>query len=466
MASSTIFSEATLHDLWRLQRIPQEWLRTTSGELVTVVNPGRHNHDAGPDFLGATLRLGDRILHGEVELHLDARDWVTHGHDRDPAYNGVVLHVALPANNAEAVACDIVRENGLPVPQLLLPASVLQSPVQQEMVLLDCPLSRTAPEKILATVRHAGQLRFEAKALAFAEQMRSGSWDQAVYRGLAEALGYDKNQEPFRRLAALLPIDLIFAELRSRRALDAGEFVEALIFGAAGFLAHRAETDEPHDAEIAAFVSARQRIWEPLRHSLQIRPLPVESWRFFQLRPQNFPTRRLAGLCAIILKFYRHGILEHLSRLLQAPGKRGRKLAQELVSFFLCPAQGFWQTHYHLRGRENPQPAAPGDLVGRDRSRDILVNLILPALWLYYREAGNAILQNQAQEVYAHLPKLQENRATQAMQQQLSRVYPLAKELSASAKCQQGMLHLQKLFCRPLRCEECLGLQPGIPASS
>ncbi len=466
MASSMALSEAALHDLWRMRRIPQALLRTTSGEPIAVVNPGRHNHDAGPDFLGATLRLGDKILHGDVELHLEARDWTAHGHHRDPAYNGVILHVALFTSSAEDAGLDIVRENGLLSPQLMLPASLLQESTQQEMVLFDCPLSRTAPEKILATVRHAGQLRFEAKAMAFAEQMRSGSWDQAVYRGIAEALGYDKNQEPFRRLTELLPIDLIFAELRSRRANDAGEFVEALIFGAAGFLAHRAEANEPHDAEVAAFVSARQRIWEPLRHSLQIRPLPVESWRFFQLRPQNFPTRRLAGLCSIILKFYRHGILEHLSRLLQAPGKRGRKLAQELVSFFLCPAQGFWQTHYHLRGRKNPQPAAPGDLVGRDRSRDILVNLILPALWLYYREAGNAIFQNQAQEVYAHLPKLQENRATQAMQQQLSRFNPPAKELSTSAKCQQGMLHLQKLFCRPLRCEECLGLQPGISVSS
>ncbi|MCK6562420.1 DUF2851 family protein [candidate division KSB1 bacterium] len=460
MSAPAAFSEAALHELWQRQSIPPELLKTTAGEGIEVVTPGRHNRDAGPDFLQATLRLAGRLLQGDIELHLDARDWTNHGHHQDPGYNNVILHVALADDNPAPAALTITRENGLPVRQLLLPAAVLSAPSPPPATLLDCPLSRTTPEKILATVRHAGGLRFAAKALAFAEQVKEGSWDQAIYRGLSEALGYDKNQEPFRRLADLLPIDLIFAELRASRTHPPAVLVEALIFGAAGLLAYPAAEGEAADAAVTAYREARREIWEPLRHSLQIRPLPAAGWRFFQLRPQNFPTRRLAGLCAMILKFYRHGILEHLASLLEAPGSRPAAKARELVRFLVCPAQGFWRQHYSFRDRETTPAAKPGDLIGRDRSRDILVNLLLPALWLYYREAGNATRQNQVLEIYSHLPRLQENRLTLAMQQQLSAVHPLARALAASARTQQGLLHLQKLYCRPLRCSECLAL-PG-----
>ncbi len=456
MSAPVAFSEAALHALWQHQRLPRECLTTTTGEGLEVVTPGRHNRDAGPDFLQATLRLAGRLLQGDVELHLDARDWANHGHHQDPAYNNVILHVALAEPGTDAPV--IMRENGLPVPQLLLSPAALSLPSPPTVTLLDCPLSHTTPAKILATVRHAGGLRFEAKALAFAEQIKERSWDQAIYRGLAEALGYDKNQEPFRRLADLLPIDLIFAELRASRHHPPALLVEALIFGAAGLLAHPAAEGEAEDAAVTAYREARREIWEPLRHSLQIRPLPAAGWRFFQLRPQNFPTRRLAGLCAMILKFYRHGIIEHLAALLSTAQTRPAGLAKELVNFLLCPAQGFWHTHYSFRDRETTPAAKPGDLIGRDRSRDILVNLFLPALWLYYREAGNAIRQNQVLEIYSHLPRLQENRLTLAMQQQLSAVHPLTRTLATSARNQQGLLHLHKLYCRPLRCAECLAL--------
>ncbi|MDZ7306972.1 MAG: DUF2851 family protein, partial [candidate division KSB1 bacterium] len=74
MAAPAAFSEAALHALWQRQRIPAEWLKTTAGEGIEVVTPGRYNRDAGPDFLQATLRLAGRLLQGETEklLHLES----------------------------------------------------------------------------------------------------------------------------------------------------------------------------------------------------------------------------------------------------------------------------------------------------------------------------------------------------------------------------------------------------------
>ncbi len=456
MLTHSDFPETKLHEIWRRQAIPAPHLRTEDGLVLEVVNPGQYNSASGPDFRRATLRLGGKLVEGDVECHLYAADWEAHGHHRDPAYNEVILHLALREDISPENEFAIVRENGLRVPQLLLPENFAREFIIEEAAILTCPLSRTSPEKIFATVQHASRLRLEAKAEALAEQVRQSSWDQAVYRGLAEALGYDKNQEPFRKLTELLPIELLFAELRATREQAPELLLDALLFGAAGFLV---EHEAQAEAEIAAFIFPRKMLWEELRHTLQIRPLRLEVWRFFRLRPPNFPTRRLAALSQLILKFYRQGILEHLAATVTAVGNEPKKLVSEALQFFLCPAAGFWQAHYDLRGRKLSARAVIGDLLGRERALDILVNIILPGLWFYFREAGEAVRQNQVQEAYSLLPKLQENQITRTMREQLSCMFPVRAKIARGAREQQGLLYLQKLYCRPLRCEECLKLR-------
>lgn len=479
MGSSFVFSESVLHELWAQQRIPTTQLHTTDGQDVEVISAGEYNRDAGPDFRRATLRIGGKIFQGDIELHLDAGDWFHHQHHLDPKYNEVVLHLACVTPAAPVL---LHKENGLAIPQILLAlhAEVLRTDraPANAPTLFDCPLSRTTPEKIQATVRHVGLLRLIAKAEVFAEQVASSSWDQAAYRGLAEAMGYDKNQEPFRRLTELLPIDLVFSELRASRETPPAVLLDALLFGAAGFLRAVPVPEKIPDAELAAFLAPRLQIWTALQHALQIRPLRRESWQFFRLRPPNFPTRRLAGFAALLLKFYRDGLLEHLAGLFLASAKvsskkRPQAIITELLNYFICPADEFWRTHYDFFSpasakteNSDEAPAAPllaaqthyGDLIGRDRALDILVNIVLPALWHYGRQAGDAHLQNLVQEVYGGFPRLQENQITRAMRQQLSRQFPVSRAIAASALTQQGLIHLQKLFCRPLKCEACLRL--------
>jgi len=433
--------------------MPLEFLTTTQNQLVEIINPGEYNREGGPDFRRATLRLAGKIVQGDIEIHLDPRDWYTHGHHLDPAYNGVILHLALFLPKPPAAAGNIFRENGLPVPQVLLPAAALASPPAEDVLLFHCPLSLQAPEKIQATVQQAGKERLAAKAGAFAEQLAQASWDQVIYRGMAEALGYEKNQETFRRLTDIVPIDLLLAELRDARIITPEILVEALLFGAAGFLA-----PVPNLGAGAAFVTPRWRVWEEKRHTLQIRPLRRENWLFFRLRPANFPSRRLAALCALVLKFARGGILEQALGMVAAHGKERKRLVRVLLQHLYCPAGEFWQWHYDLHTPPSKVNRPRGDLLGRERALDIIVNILLPVLWLYYREAGNSVLQNQVQEAYAALPKLQENQISRRMRQQLSAARPLPAQTGAGARDQQGLVHLHKLYCRPRRCQECLQL--------
>ena len=85
--------EDLLQFIWRYLYFNQSHLITEAGEELQILSPGELNTDAGPDFRNARIRLDDTLQEGPVELHIKASDWDRHGHDGDPNYRGVILHV-------------------------------------------------------------------------------------------------------------------------------------------------------------------------------------------------------------------------------------------------------------------------------------------------------------------------------------------------------------------------------------
>ena len=90
----TAGSEQDLQRRWAESHWPAPFLHTGLDRFVRVISPGRWNHGPGPDFRGAQLLDSDgRARRGDVELHLEPRAWLQHGHDDDPAYARVLLHI-------------------------------------------------------------------------------------------------------------------------------------------------------------------------------------------------------------------------------------------------------------------------------------------------------------------------------------------------------------------------------------
>ena len=56
-----------------------------------MVVTGIWNASAGPDFLHAHIRMGNREFRGDVEVHLEQEGWKQHGHDGDPRKTGSLL---------------------------------------------------------------------------------------------------------------------------------------------------------------------------------------------------------------------------------------------------------------------------------------------------------------------------------------------------------------------------------------
>ena len=85
--------EQLLQFVWQHRLALRPGMTTVDGRSVTVVNQGKLNTDAGPDFFNATVIIDGQTWAGNVEIHVKASDWLRHHHDADPAYDSVILHV-------------------------------------------------------------------------------------------------------------------------------------------------------------------------------------------------------------------------------------------------------------------------------------------------------------------------------------------------------------------------------------
>jgi hypothetical protein len=88
-------------------------LRTSNNEEVTVANVGQYLELAA-DFFNAQIRIDNQMWAGNVEIHLKSSDWYVHHHERDAAYENVILHVVWGHDT------EIYRKNNTEIPVLEL----------------------------------------------------------------------------------------------------------------------------------------------------------------------------------------------------------------------------------------------------------------------------------------------------------------------------------------------------------
>ena len=133
-------------------------------------------------------------------------------------------------------------------------------------------------------------------------------------------------------------------------------------------------------------------------------------------------------------------------------------LLRERAGCFTEKADGFWSTHYGFAGQTYGAGNKGRDLIGKERARDIVVNIALPALYLYSVDIADGQLKSTVQELYRQHPRLSENGITRSMTSQLWSEKVQFQKGCSTAQQQQGLIGLHKLYCRPLRCTDYLSL--------
>jgi hypothetical protein len=437
-------TEALLAAVWQRQ-----WLDgSASGGLVDsfgrrlrVVYPGRRWGGAGPDFQGAVLSLEDgSLVRGDVEVHLRAADWETHGHHRDPAYNRTVLHVVLrqaggPNRLQDGCTVPVVELSGrLAAPLLTLAARLAeQSGEPLELACLD------SADQLIRVVERAGLERFFEKAALFESELVALEPADVFYRALLVALGYSANKRACAELGELVPWALV-----RRLSLEplAEERIRALLLGGAGLLP--SQRGLPGRGEEAGRL---ERHWHALAPELVRGPLGARLWRLVAVRPENFPTRRLVGGAALLSGWAGLDAPDALLDLILELRQRPSRLA---LHFQAASTSEFWSWHYDFAA---PTSGPRRWQIGRSRASEIVVNVLLPLGYAIGRVADRAELSAAALLAYHKLPAAAWNRVTRAMAVQLFGAAGI--EQCRGAARQQGLLHLFKRWCWERRCETC-----------
>lgn len=388
---------------------------------VEVIDPGIHNHDSGPDFFNSKLKIGGVEWIGNVEIHVKASDWFRHGHDNDPAYDNVILHVVAVSDKR------IKRKDGSPIPQLVFtfPEKFYHTYVSlsEESDSIRCAqmldaiadLNKTDWLETLAVER----LQMKAGKVKEILEATDGDWEQTCFILFSRGLGFGLNGDPFELLAKSLPLKIL------HHHSDNPFQVEALLFGQAAML----------DSSLHIFDEYYQglcREYYFLLRKYGLKPMRSGLWKYSRTRPQNFPHRRIALLSNAVKDGF-----SLFTQLLENAGSTER-----LIEAFSYRAEGFWQNHYDFDTEVRNVPAE----MSRSSRILLVINVAVPLLYAYASATGNLELGEKALNMLEELPA-----ETNGIIKQWASLGLEAKDASRS----QALLQLRKEYCDKNKCIYC-----------
>ncbi len=436
-------------------------LATEDGRRLEVLNPGAWNAEAGPDFREAELILEGRgRVQGDVEAHVRAGDWRRHGHHKDPRYDAVVLHVCLH-NDTERKF--VVNSQGRRIAQLCagrhldrdwaeLRAALEEEDWPGESESDAGPCRRRIAESGLGDawigrlLDWAGDERMLAKARRFGAALDKAPFDQALYEGLMEGLGYKNNAAPFLQLARTVTLDYLRRRALSREPASArAEAAQAAWFGAGGLLPEADAAD--WDDETRAYAGRLRGYWEEMRSDFARRIMDARAWRLAGSRPVNSPPRRLAAMSRLLAEGADAGLGRRVLECFEAGAgaSRGRAVRRALEEWLTSCSDSYWDARCSFGGE---RLARPRRLIGPDRCAILIVNVLIPLLLESARRRGDAGLEARTHALFAGMRKLPSERVTRLMTRRLLGAEADAGKCVNSARRQQGLHQIYHDCCR------------------
>ena len=386
--------EKVIRCIWNDQLFCTPSLKTREGQNLEIVYPGYWNFGKGPDFTSATIKVNGKTYEGDVELHVYATDWNAHGHSRNPDFDNVILHVYMwqgrgkePRGKRQDLPFQFEIKDYLTKGILDLNDEL---DFENYPVLNHCnfglchqPLAELSQEKLTQLLNAAGEARVFTKMERFHDSIIIEGYEQTFYRGVAEALGYPENKQPFQVLADTLPLSELTSLVPAKASKNEKVLhYQALLFGISGLM--------DKDAEKKAGFRKLLPIWKAYRERVPGSPLTKKDWCFRAIRPANYPYRRIAGLAHLIVRHEKTGMFADFmgsyQKILTSSGDKipDKKTLNAFNDFFCVATNDYWANHYTPDGKTLSQCQ---QLVGSARSREIIINIGLP-IGLIFARAG------------------------------------------------------------------------------
>ena len=420
--------EQLLQYVWKHKILPLECLETTDGKALEIIDPGLHNRNAGPDFFNAKLRIGNTMWVGNVEIHEHSKDWFRHGHDSDPAYDNVVLHVV------EDVDCDVTNSRGEFIPQIKLCVPVTVTLNYKELLNADAypPCYRIVPELSQLTV-HSWMAalqteRLERKTLDIARRAEraNGSWEDAYFITLARNYGFGINGDAFEQWAYNVPLNQV-----AHHRDDIFQ-IEAIFLGQAGLLDIDAiPAKYQKEAMNDRYFNRLKNEYKYLAHKFSLTPMNRTMWKFLRLRPQNFPHIRISQLATLY-----HERKTSLSQLVECMN------VDEMRRMLSTHVTEYWATHYTFgaESASNSKSMSPFSI------NLLMINTAIPMLFAYGRHTCDDTLCDRAFDMLEQL-KAEDNH--------IIRMWKECGLKVATAGDSQALIQLKNEYCDRKDCLRC-----------
>ena len=369
------FSERHLHCLWFDNKLRPSELKTTEGERVEVLFPGRWNLEAGPDFIGAQLKLANnRMLEGDVEIHIHANDWKNHGHDQDPNYDRVLFHVTYypPTQHTKtenfpsihiALKESLDKSSGFHFENIDLSAYPYQAKAAAHP--LHPALTDLDPDDKTALLEAAGELRLRNKAKNLFAAIQHCASEQVLYTQILRNLGYKHNQQTAETLAEALPLHAL-----REYSTDNPTHAYALLLGIANLIPR--EVPAASDPELQDLLKEVWTYWWKEAEHWEGRMLPPTSWTLAFVRPSNHPQRRL--LAAAYL-FTQNPAFE--KQIIPMPNETPKVWIKRMQELLCSYPENLYSNRLSLHGKESKTPIT---LLGKPRANAIIINTLVPFL--------------------------------------------------------------------------------------
>jgi len=478
-------SENELQAIWAKQSFTSS-LKTQSGDIISVLNVGELNSDSsGPDFKNARVRIGYLVYVGDIEIDSEYSNWKSHGHNIDAKYNKVILHVSLINKNNHHY---IYTKDGRKVPNITLSKFVkkeffqkLKSEVQKkedansrtlkcssvsdniEMVKKKEFISRLGVHRFskkcdriydrlkeLAylhelnikepTIKYSLRPEFKKKKFSSDDFKEKTIWQQLLYELLFEALGYTQNKQIMLKLSRALNIDFVKNYLIDGKEHGA---IESIFFNVSGLIPQ--VKGLPKD-EVSDYTMRLTSEWERIGKTYDGKRFDETDWHFFRIRPQNFPTIRIAGGIKYLDMIINQNLIGNIITKIEEIRKI-QVLINSIRSLLIVRSSGYWRKHYIF---DQQSKADIKYFVGVSRADEIFVNVLLPFFTVYFDAFGKTDLSKKILKIFNEYEQKGDNKITRQVADSLH-VTPLLKNTIYV----QGMIELYRSYCSKNNCLEC-----------
>ncbi|MBU2939636.1 DUF2851 family protein [Lacinutrix sp. C3R15] len=412
--------EDFLHYIWKYKKFALSNLKTTAQEPVFVLQVGMHNHNTGPDFFNAQIKITDQLWAGNVEIHIKSSDWFLHGHEQDANYDNVILHVVWEHDT------EIHRKDNTVIATLVLKDIVDKTALQNYQKLFRKKQKWINCENDFATVddfvvnnwlERLYFERLERKSADIAQllQTSKNNWEAVLFKMLAKSFGLKVNGDAFLSFASSIDFTVVQKLQSKQRSL------EALFFGQADLL----NLDKQD-----LYYLALKKEYLFLKQKFGLSNQAVTPLQFFRLRPPNFPTIRISQLANLY-----SAQTNLFSKIINA------KNIEEIYALFAVGTSAYWQTHFTF-GKTSKESKKRITKAFIDL---LIINTIVPIKFSYAKQQGKdiddviiRIINQISSEKNSIVTKFQE-------------LHPVA----TSAMQSQALLQLKTQYCEKNKCLQC-----------